>query len=457
MNLLKLLFISCSFLLSSPLYAQYIYKITADSVKISNNNCDAELILENSTKNIQGVLYNAGNGRTVFKSFYIAGQDLIFGNDTLHLSHYTTPDSLTFFKQNGNSFGVPAKAGTKDNFHFDLMSNNQTQIRLLPSGHLLFNKQTSNGKLFQVSGVAHFSDSVFVKKLIIQDSLNGNAYLEQTGSNQTRLKGGYNETLTFGGSIGNAIESNTIFRAPVFYALNTAENNFCVPPTGGIYSTYAKPSHLTASTMHTFTNQLPSSQSGTSSKTTVLIQSNINRGTQDGFETALKIDFNITGSANLLRAIHATRGDVLLNAESGKTILGSLSNTGELLQVYGTAKITDTVVLLRTPAGTISDSILVKGANNVIKTIAAPFINTSGTLDFPATASGESQDLTLSLSGAVPGDCVLLGTPPVSVLANSSFSAFVSAADTVTVRFSNHGSSSANPASGTFKISVLRY
>ncbi|WP_211330020.1 hypothetical protein [Deminuibacter soli] len=50
-----------------PLTAQFTYTIKADSVKITNENCSAELIIENSTKNVEGFLFNYGKGRTRFR------------------------------------------------------------------------------------------------------------------------------------------------------------------------------------------------------------------------------------------------------------------------------------------------------------------------------------------------------------------------------------------------------
>lgn len=48
-------------------HAQHVYKIKTDSLKVTNDSCTAELILENSTKHINGFLYNKGNGRTEFR------------------------------------------------------------------------------------------------------------------------------------------------------------------------------------------------------------------------------------------------------------------------------------------------------------------------------------------------------------------------------------------------------
>ena len=84
-------------------------------------------------------------------------------------------------------------------------------------------------------------------------------------------------------------------------------------------------------------------------------------------------------------------------------------------------------------------------------------ISGSATLDFPSTGHGNSADLTITVTGASEGDVVALGIPNASIVANASFTAWVSATDTVTVRFNNYASSgNSDPASGTFKIKVLK-
>lgn len=87
----------------------------------------------------------------------------------------------------------------------------------------------------------------------------------------------------------------------------------------------------------------------------------------------------------------------------------------------------------------------------------------SGTLNFGAIAPNSSADLTLTVTGAQDGDEVLgLGIAAAVIsggtnCGNISFSAWVSGADTVTVRCTNHDLAlTADPASGTFKASVLR-
>jgi hypothetical protein len=80
----------------------------------------------------------------------------------------------------------------------------------------------------------------------------------------------------------------------------------------------------------------------------------------------------------------------------------------------------------------------------------------SGTLDFPSTGAHSSSDLTITVTGAADGDIVILGVPNASVTNESNYSAWVSAANTVTVRYNHYGSGTNNPASGLFKVYVIK-
>lgn len=81
----------------------------------------------------------------------------------------------------------------------------------------------------------------------------------------------------------------------------------------------------------------------------------------------------------------------------------------------------------------------------------------SATLDFGSTSAQNSADLTITVTGAADGDIVNLGVANASVNANSSFTAWVSATNTVTVRFNNYSSGSIDPASATFKVFVQKH
>jgi hypothetical protein len=84
-------------------------------------------------------------------------------------------------------------------------------------------------------------------------------------------------------------------------------------------------------------------------------------------------------------------------------------------------------------------------------------ISGSATLDFPSTNNGNKSDLTINgITGAEEGDVVALGIPNSVNLNHSCFTAWVSAANTVTVRFSNYGTGALDPVSATFKVKVFK-
>jgi hypothetical protein len=78
----------------------------------------------------------------------------------------------------------------------------------------------------------------------------------------------------------------------------------------------------------------------------------------------------------------------------------------------------------------------------------------SAVLDFPSTSSNSTQDLTITVTGAIDGDPVSIGVPNACATVGTFF-AWVSAADTVTIRFFNPSGGSVNPTSGTFKVKVI--
>jgi len=86
-----------------------------------------------------------------------------------------------------------------------------------------------------------------------------------------------------------------------------------------------------------------------------------------------------------------------------------------------------------------------------------PSLVQSGTLDFPNTTAGLSSDLTMTVTGAVLGDCVLVGPADASVSSNGCYMGWVSATNTVSVRYLNNSLlAGVNPTSGVFKILVFK-
>lgn len=83
-------------------------------------------------------------------------------------------------------------------------------------------------------------------------------------------------------------------------------------------------------------------------------------------------------------------------------------------------------------------------------------LTASAALNFASMATLTSAtDLTITVTGATTNDTVILGLPAAPT-AGIVFSAFVSAADTVTVRAFNVSSGTIDPASATYKVKVIQ-
>lgn len=113
---------------------------------------------------------------------------------------------------------------------------------------------------------------------------------------------------------------------------------------------------------------------------------------------------------------------------------------------------------------TLAGTITVSGAGT--SSIAGPLTIGGGstvaavrtataTLDFPSTGAGAVADLTVTVTGAAVNDTVVVGPPNGSVTATATFTAWVSATNTVTVRFSPKATE--DPASGTFRVTVTSF
>jgi len=150
---------------------------------------------------------------------------------------------------------------------------------------------------------------------------------------------------------------------------------------------------------------------------------------------------------------------------NGKQSIGTTSNTALLHLAAGTAaantaplKFTSGTNLATPENGTVEfdgTNYFVTSANT--RYTLAKTLTATETLDFTNTAAQSSSNLTVTLTGAADGDAVSLGIPNSAVNDNSSYSAWVSAANTVTIRFNNYSSAAIDPANGTFRISVIKY
>jgi hypothetical protein len=159
-----------------------------------------------------------------------------------------------------------------------------------------------------------------------------------------------------------------------------------------------------------------------------------------------------------------TRNNPSMYIRNNNNILvGDTVNTGFKFDVNGIARVRDTLTLSTTPVTsdtTANDLLVINSSNGQVRRYTGDWysmpINGSATLDFGNTSAQNSADLTITVTGAAAGDVVSLGVPNASVNANTCFTAWVSATDTVTVRFNNYSSGAIDPASGTFKIKVFK-
>jgi hypothetical protein len=83
-------------------------------------------------------------------------------------------------------------------------------------------------------------------------------------------------------------------------------------------------------------------------------------------------------------------------------------------------------------------------------------LSATATLDFPSIPANATTNLTITVTGASTNDSVSLG-PPLAWTSEIGLTSFVSANDTVTVRAINPTAAAINPASGTFRATVIHY
>ena len=149
-----------------------------------------------------------------------------------------------------------------------------------------------------------------------------------------------------------------------------------------------------------------------------------------------------TRSASGLGISDGDKGDITVSA-SGSTwaidagTIGSsqLASSGVTASTYALATLT-----------VDQDGRITSATNGVLAA--------SAVLDFPATTAGGTQDLTITVTGAIDGDPVSIGVPNACATVGTFF-AWVSATNTVSIRFFNPSGGSVNPTSGTFKVKVI--
>jgi hypothetical protein len=162
---------------------------------------------------------------------------------------------------------------------------------------------------------------------------------------------------------------------------------------------------------------------------------------------------NTTGSGLLVNNGSTTYGQRIVNTGGSSLGLNLESNTGATgdLAVFTkngvtTAKLDQNGNYIKT-GGTADQALTAAGGVMTILTGSA-------SLDFPSTAANSEANLTMTVTGAVIGDVIAIGSPAPATF--TTYFAFVSATDTVTVRFRNSTVSAMDPVAATFKVKIFK-
>ena len=83
-------------------------------------------------------------------------------------------------------------------------------------------------------------------------------------------------------------------------------------------------------------------------------------------------------------------------------------------------------------------------------------ITATATLDFGSIAAQSSADLTITVTGAAAGEAVMMGLP-ATASAGVVFNAIVTSANTVTIRATNTTAAPIDPASATYRATVIQH
>lgn len=162
------------------------------------------------------------------------------------------------------------------------------------------------------------------------------------------------------------------------------------------------------------------------------------------------------------KVVNSATSAVGVPGANGRFEIGS--QTGAGLEMIGRGSVDDAILyngsgttVFRVPSGTTTFSLPGSLRVNTTNGTAVDLIaSATATLDFPSISAGASADLTITVTGATVGDSVHLGLPSAPT-AGIIFQGFVSAANTVTVRATNITGSPVDPASATYRATVMSF
>jgi hypothetical protein len=172
-------------------------------------------------------------------------------------------------------------------------------------------------------------------------------------------------------------------------------------------------------------------------------------------ETSVVVS-DVLGRVNFYAPLDAAGTDANLVAGSivaqAEGTFSATSNATSLLFQTGSSEVATTKLTISSAgAATFTGTVAIGSGTPIAKVMSA-----TDTLDFGNTATLTSTDLTITVTGAAVGDSVAIGLPAAPD-ANGCFTGWVSAANTVTVRFNNYSAGSIDPASATYRATVTQF
>lgn len=446
------------------------------TLEVSNNVSLPQLTLTDANNNAHfNILADATAGNVSFTTDFAL--PYIFDNPVTAgslISNDVTSAMIVGGNANNSSLTLQSTSSFSSTTGADIIFNsgNAIRMKMLQNGNFGINNTNPIYKL-DVSGKGRFTDSLYTDIIYtLFTRTNSNA-----GINGIVTQPTLNNTSTTGGTLGGIASQPTLAATNTQNLTNLFGANLTPTITSGATGTITRAVGLQSLTSNsaagvTITDAFGarlgvSANSGTITNNRGAILFGLNLGTNN---TGLHLTTGNQNTANPSGNYGIYDATGYQSYYAGNVGIGVTSPTAYLHIKAGTTSANtapikfNTGSIMATPElGAFeydsSNAYLTARTSGLTArfTLAKTLIN-SATLDFPNTAAGTSSDLTISVNGAVTGDVVALGVPNSSITVNSCYTAWVSSANTVTVRYSNVELVTAHdPASGTFTVSVIKY
>jgi hypothetical protein len=456
----RILLLLVLFFLEKTVSAQYVYTIKADSVKITNSCDTAELIVENHTQNVPGFLFNKGRGRTEFRKGLVKLNDSSYriGADTLKIPKPPVITASEGLSMVGNTVQLGAPSGV---YGPGLFTGNR--MIALNGKELRF----ADGSLFltrQITGPSASSNYLMIN-LHTSNSENSNYIVRAYGSSLRYEYYDYTRSEAYLGISSNNISSGN---PDVFYGGGGIIN------LQGYYGQSAGTGGM-VSGIYDGSQYAPTGTGGNVSYCSHRIQPSIagsSTGTVRGIYYGLAGSGSIPNNNNI--AFENYNGNLLLNNQAGEAggrtaIHRGIGNAPTAWLHLGAGLATVNAAPLKFTTGTVlttpEDGAVEYDGTDLYLTTSSIRYKLSKTLTGQLSTNFGVSSLTawnavtttLSVPGAQEGDVVMVNANSGAVNPSSIIiTAYVTSANTVTLKAYNASAMPVSIASDTYKVRVIK-